>query len=212
MIVKVEIPELTVYPDGFPRHWLNIVFLGNRADEYKVHAIVTTYVRLVEGAHVYYKQGREFVQRVWIDHSKIGIGAHNLAATHFEHCINMMHRAALCMTRIRGGKDIPADIKSLIPTRPTFMANSITKRLRELRDAIQHMEARVLRGEIAENTPFMLTATGPETPLNDLSQPGQTLKIIDRLTLGGQEVKFEELVAWLLAYRNGPLRREDREL
>jgi hypothetical protein len=92
------------------------------------------------------------------------------------------------------------------------MANSITKRLRELRDAIQHMEARVLRGEIAENTPFMLTATGPETPLNDLSQPGQTLKIIDRLTLGGQEVKFEELVAWLLAYRNGPLRREDREL
>ena len=48
----------------------------------------------------------------------------------------------------------PADIKALIPTRPAFMANSVTKRLREVQRGIQHMEARVLRGEIVENTPF----------------------------------------------------------
>jgi hypothetical protein len=49
MIVEIAIPELTLYPNGFPRHWLNILFFGSRAESFKIHAIVMTYVHLVEG-------------------------------------------------------------------------------------------------------------------------------------------------------------------
>jgi hypothetical protein len=39
----------------------------------------------------------------------------------------------------------------------------------------------------------MLMATGVETPVPDSDQPNQTLKVIDRLAIGGQEVFF---VGW----------------
>src|SRR5450759_138662 len=71
MIVEIAIPELTLYPDGFSFHWLNIVFLGNRPDDNKIHAISTTYVRLVEGAYVHYKNARQCVQAYWNNHTSV---------------------------------------------------------------------------------------------------------------------------------------------
>ena len=70
MIVKVEIPGLTVYPDGFPRYWLNITFLGNSPDEYKVHAIVTTYVWAGRRFLCLLQSGSRIIKRVWNNHSK----------------------------------------------------------------------------------------------------------------------------------------------
>lgn len=197
MIVRVAIPEITKYPNGFPSHWMNITFLGNRPDAYKIHAIVTTYVRLVEGAFIHYKQARHHVVTLWNTHTAIAIGSHNLSATYFEDCINSMHRATLCMTRIRGNREVPADLKALFPTKPRFTTDAIANRLRGIRDTIQHMDERVLKAEILEGTPFMLMATGVETPVPDSDQPNQTLKVIDRLAIGGQEVFFVELAEWL---------------
>jgi hypothetical protein len=85
----------------------------------------------------------------------------------------------------------------MFPDTPHFTKDAIANRIREIRDAIQHMDERVLKGEIPEGTTFMLTATGPVTPVPDSDQPNQTLKKIDRLTIGDTEVLFTELVAWL---------------
>ena len=197
MIVNVDIPEITQFANGFPRHWMNVFLLGNRPDEYRAHAVVTTYVRVVEGAFIHYALARENVNRFWNTHTSIAIGNHNLSSTYFEDCITLMHRAALCMTRIRGRKaTVPADLKELFPNRPRFTADQVRGRLRRVRDAIQHMDEQVANGEIPQNTPFQLTAGGPETPVPD--QPGQTLKVIDRLTIGDQTVLFTELVEWLI--------------
>jgi hypothetical protein len=197
MIVEIAIPELTEYPSGFPGHWMNITFLGNRPDEYKIHAIVTTYVRLVEGAYVHYGNARRLVQAFWDNHKAIAIGSHNLSAIYFEDCINSMHRAVLCMKRIRRNPEVPEGLKNMFPDTPHFTKDAIANRIRGIRDAIQHMDELVLKGQIPEGTAFMLMATGPETPVPDSNQPNQTLKRIDRLTIGDAEVLFTELVAWL---------------
>jgi hypothetical protein len=197
MIVRVDIPEITNYPDGFPSHWMNIILLGNRPDAYKVHAIVTTYVRLVEGALVHYWRARNQVLKFWNMHTAIAIGSHNLSSTYFEDCINSMHRAALCMNRMRGNRDVPDDLKGLFPKRPRFAADAVAKRLRDMRDTIQHMDEKVFNAEIPDGTPFMLLATGLETPVPNSDQPNQTLKVIDRLIIGDQEISFVELATWL---------------
>jgi hypothetical protein len=195
MIVQVDIPEITKYANGFPSHWMNIILLGNRPDAYKIHAIVTTYVRLVEGAFVHYRLARKQVHTFWNTHTAIAIGSHNLSVTYFEDCINSMHRATQCMTRIRGNREVPTDLKALFPTKPRFTADAVANRLRGIRDTIQHMDEKVLKGEIPERTPFMLMATGVEMPVPD--QPNQTLKVIDRVVIGGQEIFFAELAEWL---------------
>jgi hypothetical protein len=197
MIVEIAIPELTLYPDGFPSRWLGIIVLGNRRDEYKIHAIITTYIRLVEGAYVHYKNARQRAQAFWNNHASVDMFSHNLSATYFEDCINSMHRAILCMKRIHSYPEVPADLKNLFPKEPQFTAGAVADRIREIRNAIQHMDERVLKETIPENTPFMLMATGPDTPVLDSDQPNQTLKVIDRLTIGSDEVLFVDLVTWL---------------
>ncbi|UFX43952.1 hypothetical protein HAP47_0032845 [Bradyrhizobium sp. 41S5] len=197
MIVEIAIPELNSVPERFPSHWPNIILLGNRPDEYKIHAIITTYVRLVEGAYVHYKNAQRLVQAVWNNHDSLAIGSHNLSAIYFEDCINSMHRAVLCMKRIRNNREVPASLRNMFPDTPHFTKDAIANRIRDIRDAIQHMDEYVLKGEIPEGKTFMLTATGPETPVLDPNQPNQTLKRIDRLTIGDAEVLFTDLVVWL---------------
>ena len=85
----------------------------------------------------------------------------------------------------------------MFPVAPHFTKDSIANRIREVRDTIQHMDERVLKGKLPEGKTFMLTATGPETPVLDSDQPNQTRKVIDRLTIGDVEVLFSELAAWL---------------
>ena len=99
--------------------------------------------------------------------------------------------------QIRSNREVPADLKALFPTKPRFTADVVADRLRGVRDTIQHMEEKVLKAEIPEGTPFMLTATGDETPVHDSDQPNQTLKVIDRLIIGDMQIFFAELAEWL---------------
>jgi len=197
LIVEIQIPALERHANGFPDHWINILFRGNRPDNWQSHAIVTTYVRLVEGAYAHYEMGRQQVGEVWNNHSRLGIGAHNLSATFFEDCFSSMHRAVLCMERIRGYKEVPDDLKRLVPSRPAFTTPAIADRIRDVRHAVQHMDNFVLKGDIPVGTNFMLTATGPVTPSPRPGQPDQMLKTIDRLVIGDNHVLFSEVVAWL---------------
>jgi hypothetical protein len=174
---------------------MNVVFLGNRPDAYKIHAIVTTYVRLVEGALVHYGQARQHTLTYWDTHAEVAMGSATLSVTYFEDCLTSMHRATLCMSRIRSNRQVPDDIEALFPRKPRFASAAVAERLRGVRDAIQHMDERVLRGQIPDGTPFSLMATGDETPLSD--QPGQTLKVIDCLVIGDQKLSFVELAQWL---------------
>jgi hypothetical protein len=113
MYVKIDIPELTEYPRGFPDHWLNIIYTSNRPDTYQIHAITTTYVRLVEAAMAEYRRARPLVCTFWNDNDSLRLGAYHSATAYFEACITNMHRAVRCMIKIRSRTDVPA---GLIPT------------------------------------------------------------------------------------------------
>jgi hypothetical protein len=195
MRIQLEIPELTEFSNGFPSHWVNIIFTRNRPDTYQIHAIVTTYVRLVEAAMAEYRQGRLLVHAFWNHHGSLQMSAHNMAAAYFEACLTNMHRAVQCMIKIRGRRDVPEDLKSLIPKKPRFTEDRIASRIRDVRHAVQHLEEQVLDGTVPERTPFMIQAVGPEAPIPE--EPGQTLKTIDRLQIGSFEITFSELCSWL---------------
>ena len=82
-----------------------------------------------------------------------------------------MHRAVRCMLKIRGRPDVPQALKDLLPVRPRFVEARVADRIRDVRDAIQHLEGQVLDGTIPEKTPFMLGAVGPETSIPE--EPGK---------------------------------------
>ena len=93
------------------------------------------------------------------------------------------------------GRHAPADLKSLFPQKPHFTTDAVAGKVRGVRDAIQHMDERVVSGDIPKWTPFALMATGPETLVPESTQ---ILKVIDRLRIGKNELLFFDLVAWLI--------------
>jgi hypothetical protein len=196
MHVEIRIPELTKYPNGFPEHWLKTLFLDKGPNTYQARALMSTYIRLVEGAYAHYGTARSHVYTFWNTHTGIAIGSVNLSSTYFEDCINCMHRAVLCITGIRGNKQIPADVKKVLSSRPRFATGAVANRIRAMRHAVQHMDERVLQGKIVEGSLFAIAANGPEVPAEELGV-GQTRKIIDRLIMGDQEIMFSELSEWL---------------
>jgi hypothetical protein len=196
MHVKIEIPELKEYLRGFPEYWLNVTFMGNRPENNQVNAITTTYVRLVEGALTEYRQARLLVFSFWNEHRSLALGPATLSATYFEACLSDMHRATRFMICLRGHPDTPAGMRALIPKKPRFAEDRVADRIRNMRDAIQHLDEDLLEGRVSESMPFALIATGPETLIEN--EPGQTLKTIDRLAIGNLEIRFSELYKWLV--------------
>ena len=196
MRIELKLPDLTEFPKGFPDYWLNIIFTNNQPLSYKVRAIITSYVRLVEAAMTEYCQARSLIHAVWNDNLSTRLGDHNRAVANFEACLTNMHRAVRFMIQIRRRIDIPKDLKSQILPKPQFTEARISDRIRNVRDAIHHLDEKIIDGSLSENTPFALQATGPETPIPD--EPGQTLKAIDRLKIGRLEIKLMELHKWLV--------------
>src|SRR5947209_379277 len=101
MYVTIEVPEIQEYPQGFPQFWLKSIFIRSVSSNYQVHALASTYVRLVESALVEYKLGAEKVHEFWETHTSINLGAAHRAASHFESCLSDMYRATNCFRRLR---------------------------------------------------------------------------------------------------------------
>jgi len=196
VIVEMKIPALTRFSNGFPTFWLSQLFSGHHSTNFQERAVIATYMRLVEGWCVYYEYGRRHAEGIWREGIGIPMGGINLTATYFESCITSMHRAVLCMRRIRGGVG-REELVRVFRTKLDFVNDKVANRLRDMRDSIQHTDGQILDGAIPENTPFALTVTGPEVPVADPKQRGQTLKTIDRLVLGDNELLFAELATWL---------------
>ena len=193
-----EIPELTVYPRGFPGYWLGAVFAGTFDWESGGKSLVTAYVRFVEAAYRRYREGREgALTFIDSDGSAVPIGAYMYACTSFEDCVSHMHRAIQCITGIRKNRIIPEQLRALLADRPNFLLNRTPDRIRELRNTIQHNYQALFDGQIAPGSPTSLMVEGHEEPV--LGQPGQILKTWDRIQIGQQSILLRDLHAWLVA-------------
>ncbi len=165
---------------------------------YQVNALASTYVRLVEAALVEYRMGQPRLQEFWDTHDSVKLSAmHRAISPHFETCLTDMHRAIACFIRLRRHKELPDSLKAILSAdKPGFIADRVSDRLREVRNATHHLEERVIKGEIEGGEAFVLSADGPETP--HASEPNQTVKTIDRLKIGSSELLFSELASWLV--------------
>lgn len=195
MKIALNIPDVDQFGRGFDEYWLRLM-LGSFSDSYATNALTANYLRLVEAALQEYRLAKVEVNEFWSRHDSIPLGAMHRAIAHYESCIVDMHRAILCFKRLRKSPSVPLDLRSILQNENrTLRTDTTNKLLKDIRDAIQHLEEKVLNGDIPAGTPFMLNPTGPETPIP--AEPSQTLKTIDRLTIGNLEVEFEQLARWL---------------
>lgn len=159
--------------------------------------MASTYVRLVEAALIEYRLAQSPLKEFWAPSETLKLSSMHRSIAHFEACITDMHRAIRCFTWLKNNEAVPLDLRSLLQTeKPTFITDKIAGRLRKMRDAIHHMEENFMKENIPEGASFTLFPEGLETPVE--SEPGQTLKKIDRLNIGTMEIMFSELAEWLI--------------
>jgi hypothetical protein len=79
--------------------------------------------------------------------------------------------------------------------KPSFATDAIADRFRLMRHEVHHLEELVMDGRLQEGQSFALKPDGPEIP--HPTKANQTIKTVDRLTIGTREVSFVELATWL---------------
>lgn len=197
MYVHIQVPDIADYPQGFPSYWLKRTFLNSISTSYHINALATTYVRLVEAALTEYRLGQVKLKEFWNTHTSLNLSAMHRSISHFESCLFNMNRAINCFTRLRRHKDLPAALQqTLDEERPKFIADAVASQIRDMRNAVHHLEERVMDGRIAEGENFTLRSDGPEAP--HATEVGQTNKTVDRLVIGKQEIMFSDLATWLV--------------
>ena len=114
---------------------------------------------------------------------------------HFENCVSDMHRAiwAYRLLKNHAARD-PLSIY-LADERPSFISDKTASPIRKIRDAVHHLEVKVVKGEVSEGQPIALKPDGTEIP--HPTEPGQTVKTIDRLVIGPYELAFSDIASCL---------------
>jgi hypothetical protein len=195
MYVKLELPDVKVSYTAFGNFWLNSMFVGGVSSDQQIQVLASTFVRLVESAIREYNLGVARTKEYWGTHDKIALGAMQQATSHFESCVSDMHRAVKCYRRLRRHPKLGALI-SINDKRPGFVSASIHDQLRNARNEIHHMEDLIMSGDVPLDKSVAIRADGPEVP--HPSEQNQTIKTIDRLTVGNCELKTADIRDWLL--------------
>ncbi len=195
MYVSIELPEVTEYPKGFPQYWLKSIFARAVSGNYQVNALASTYVRLVEAALREYRLGGEMLRESWGTHDSFNLGAIYRSVSHFETCLSNMYRAINCYRRLRRHQSRDPLCLALNDKRPAFATASVADQIHAMRHEIHHLEELLMDGRVQESQPTALLPDGPEAP--HPTEPNQTVKSIDRLVIGGRELKFSHLATWL---------------
>ena len=195
MLVEFNLPELPEPSAELSSYWLRYFFVGSPSQDRDVNALASTYMRLVEAAIIEYRLASAALRQVWSDHSSVQLRAMHRSISHFESCITDMHRAIATYRRLRNHRTRDPLSVHLAQAKPAFNSDKVATQLRNARDSVHHLEDKLKDGEVADGSPIALAPSGPEVP--HPSEAGQTIKTFDRLTIGGHELTFADLAAWL---------------
>ena len=193
MHISIDAPDIPDYPAGFLNFWAKQLFVGTVSSDFQTNALASTYVRLVEAALIEYQLGVSTLREFWETHTSFKITAVNRSISHFESCLSNMHRAINCYRRLRRRRD-PLGV-ALHREKADFATDSVATAIGDMRNAIHHLEERVMDGRLKEGQPIALKSDGPEKP--HATEPNQTMKSIDRLVIGQHELLFSRLAASL---------------
>lgn len=195
MYIEFAVPAITAYANGFADYWTRSPFIKAPSDRYAINALTTTYVRLVEAALVEYRAGTAALKEFWGTGATFKLGAMNRSVSHFEACISDMLRATNCFRRLRGDSQHDPLSLALRADKAAFATDTVWDRIRTMRNEVHQLDEMIVEENIVAGQVFALVAGGPETA--HPTEPNQTIKTIDRLVIGEQEILFTELATWL---------------
>jgi hypothetical protein len=195
MHVDFNLPEIPEPGAAISGYWVRYFFVGSPSQNHQVNALASTYMRLVEAAIAEYRLGSTALREVWSDHTSLGLRAMHRSISHFESCVSDMHRAIAAYRRLWSQPDRDPLSAYLADQKPAFISDKIAFQVRNMRDAVHHLEEKVVKGEVAEGQPIALKPDGQEVPHR--TEPGQTVKTFDRLVIGPHELTFSNIATWL---------------
>ncbi|MDZ7910028.1 MAG: hypothetical protein U5N10_18615 [Gemmobacter sp.] len=191
MLVEFDLPEVHEPSAEFSSYWIRYIFVSSPSQDRTVNALASTYMRLVEGAIIEYRLASTALREVWSDHTAVQLRKMHRAISHFESCVTNMHRAISTYRRLRNHPTRDPMSATLVEPKPGFVSDKVATPIRNVRDAIHHLEEKLMGGEIRDGTQIALAATGPEVP--HPHEAGQTIKTIDRLSIGDHDLLFREI-------------------
>lgn len=168
---RCEMPDLSGEPDKkILDHLLNVFFRGAGPKDWRAAVFSRNFVRLCDLATREYELARaSLVEQVNTPNNVMSPLFR--AVGHFEQCLFALRRALRFARHKKGPKLHPSDVLSKI----------VTKRLRDIRDAIEHTDERIRKDQISENEPIMLVVKS------------------DSVELGWNEIYYNELAEWIRA-------------
>ena len=194
MYIEVRFPDIELDYTPFGNFWLKFTMGGGVSDDYQVATLAGLYFRLVESAARSYEAGVACTRDYWNTNSHVALGSIQQATTHFEVCISNMHRAVTAFTRLRKHKNL-GQLNVIQSRKPRFVSAQIHDQLRNARNEIHHMENCVMDGTVVMGQSSAIRADGLELP--HPTEPGQTNKTIDRVTVGNHTILATDLADWL---------------
>ena len=151
---------------------LNAMLKGGGPRDLQAWALVISYVRLVDKAVVEYQSARAYLEE-YVTTDFFHMSPVFRATGHIETCIGTLKRAIRALDRIRRDQQSPE-----IPKHLPVLSGQTPERITEVRDAMEHMDERILNGQLPTIEALCL--------LTD-----------DGLDFCGTRVSFTELASWV---------------
>ena len=158
---------------------MNCVFGGGGPKDREAYFLVMNFARLVDFAIREYEYGRKATLEFAEDTDSLSLGLIFRASGHFEVCIDNVKRAIEHLKALRMHPKVPQPIKALLPRGIKVLSRSVEVPITGMRNAIQHLENRIKKGEIAD---------------------GQSLALLpseNELELGVHRIPYADLAEWL---------------
>lgn len=187
--------------DPFVGYWGKQIFIGHFSDESIVVTLSTTFVRCVFAAREDYIAAAQHLRNVWEPPNQTQLRVSDMyrSISRFESCITYMYLSQRSLRELRKCQELTARERTVLcdtKQKPSFLRAS-GELIGKMRNKMQHIEEELAKGKLKGDLPIMIQSTGPEVSLNDPTQPGQSIKTIDRLLVHECEVRFAVLAGWL---------------
>jgi hypothetical protein len=145
----------------------------------EAYALVMNFVRLVDLAVSEYESGRLAILQFANSNGDFRLSSAIRSSAHFEVSIDALKRAINHLKAIRGNATVSQALKDFLPRGIRLISGEVEGKVTDIRDAIQHLEERIQKGEIIEGQSFALQPT------------------CDDLQLGSRNLRYIELAEWL---------------
>lgn len=177
---KCKMPDLSSLDSPLMNRLIVQLLVGEHGLSRKVRLYRRNFVRLIDKALREYHNAREAIlaqvaeaNRPTKEMIEDGRGIYIIGFTdHIENCINAVRRLYGLLDRIKSEKEspgLPRELRRLVETQ--------SKSMIDIRDAVEHLDERIQKDEVAPGRPIMLAVN----------------KIEDGVVVADYEIKFREL-------------------